>query len=80
MKAQYNSLNVKLSNSQLNGIVEKHNDIVENMIEKVLSDVKFSLDVVLAWCLSAKDYLLLTHTDTVLINWCLVTILKFHHY
>ena len=48
-----------------NGIVEKHNGIFENMMENVLLDVKCSLDVAMAWCLSAK-ILCLTHMDTVL--------------
>ena len=41
-----------------NRIVEKHNGIIENVMEKVLLDVKCSLDVALAWCLSAKNSLL----------------------
>ena len=40
-----------------NGIVEKHNGIIENMMEKVLLDVKCSLDVAMIWCLSAKNSL-----------------------
>ena len=38
-----------------NGIVEKHNGIIGNMMPKVLSDVKCSLDVARAWCLNAKN-------------------------
>ena len=41
-----------------NGIVEKHNGIIRNMVEKVLLDVKSSWGVALAWCLSAKNSLL----------------------
>ena len=41
-----------------NGVVEKYNGIIGNMMEKVLSDVGCSLEVALAWCLSAKNALL----------------------
>lgn len=40
-----------------NGIVEKHNSIIGNMMEKDLTDVKYSLNVALTWCLSVKTYL-----------------------
>ena len=40
-----------------NGIVEKHNGIIGNIMPKVLSDGKYSLDVALARCLSAKNSL-----------------------
>ena len=39
-----------------NGIVEKHNVITKYMMEKVPFGVKYSLDIALAWCLSAKTY------------------------
>ena len=41
-----------------NGVVEKHNSVIGNMMEKVLSDAGCSLEVALAWCLSAKNALL----------------------
>ena len=41
-----------------NRVVEKHNGIIGNMMEKVLSDGGCSLEVALAWCLSAKNVLL----------------------
>ena len=41
-----------------NGIVEKHNGVIGNMMGKVLPDVGCSLEVALAWCLSAKNSLL----------------------
>ena len=41
-----------------NGIVEKHNGIIGNMMEKVLSDGGCSLEVALAQCLSAANALL----------------------
>ena len=41
-----------------NGIVEKHNGIIGNMMEKVLLYLKCSLYVTLVWCLSAKNSLL----------------------
>ena len=45
------TINVKTTVAELpcpNGIAEKHNCIIGNMMEKVLSDVKCSLDVALA--------------------------------
>ena len=41
-----------------NGIVEKHNGIIGNMMKKVLLYLKCSLYVTLVWCLSAKNSLL----------------------
>ena len=41
-----------------NGTVEKHIGVIGNMMEKVLLDVGCSLEVALAWCLSAKNALL----------------------
>ena len=55
------NINVKTTAAESpssNGIVEKHNRIIGNIMEKVLLDVKCSLDVALAWCLSAKNSLL----------------------
>ena len=53
------NINVKTTGAESpwsNGIIEKHNGINGNMMEKVLSDVCYSLEV--AWCLSAKYGLL----------------------
>ena len=55
------NINVKTTGAESpwsNGIVEKHNGVIGNMMEKVLSDVGCSLEVALAWCLSAKNALL----------------------
>ena len=41
-----------------NGIAKKQNDAIGNMMEKVMSDVGCSLEVALAWCISAKNSLL----------------------
>ena len=41
-----------------NGIAEKQNGVIENMMEKVMSDVGCSLEFALAWCISAKNSLL----------------------
>ena len=41
-----------------NSIVEKQNGVIGNMMEKVMSDVGCSLEVALAWCISAKNLLL----------------------
>ena len=40
------------------GIVDKQNGVIGNMIEKVMSDIACPLEVVLAWCISAKNSLL----------------------
>ena len=58
------NINIKTTGAESpwpNGIVEKHNGIIGNMTGKVLLDVKCSLDVALAWCLSAKNSLLNSH-------------------
>ena len=55
------NINVKTTGAESpwsNGVVEKYNGITSNMMEKVLSDVGCSLEVALAWCLSAKNALL----------------------
>ena len=41
-----------------NGIVEKHNGVIGNMMGKVMPDIGCSLEVALAWCISAKNSLL----------------------
>ena len=41
-----------------NGIVEKQNGVIGNMMEKVMSGIGCSLEVALAWCISAKILLL----------------------
>ena len=40
-----------------NGICERHNAIIENMVEKVMCESKCSIDVALAWAVSAKNSL-----------------------
>ena len=60
MGAQLN-INVKTTGAESpcsNGVLEKHNGIIGNMMEKVLSDAGCSLEVALTWCLSAKNALL----------------------
>ena len=41
-----------------NRVVEKHNGIIGNMMEKVSSGFGCSSEVALTWCLSAKNVLL----------------------
>ena len=41
-----------------NRVVEKHNEITGNMMEKVSSGFGCSLEVALTWCLRAKNVLL----------------------
>ena len=60
MGEQFN-INVKTTSAESpwsNGIAEKHNGVIGNMMEKVLSDVGCSLEVALVWCLRAKNILL----------------------
>ena len=40
-----------------NGLNERHNGILGEMVEKTLEDVKCSLDIALAWAVSAKNSL-----------------------
>ena len=41
-----------------NSIVENQNGVIGNMMEKVMLDIGCSLEVALAWCISAKNLLL----------------------
>ena len=52
------NINVKTTGAESpwsNGVVEKHNGIIGNVMEKVLSDIGCSLKVALAWYLSANN-------------------------
>ena len=52
------NINVKTTSAESlwsNGIVEKHNGVIRNMMEKVLPDVGCSLEVALAWCFKCKE-------------------------
>ena len=40
-----------------NGITERHNAIISNMVDRILEDVNCSIEVALAWALSAKNSL-----------------------
>ena len=40
-----------------NGLVERHNFIIADMMGKTLEESQFSLDLVLSWCLNAKNSL-----------------------
>ena len=40
-----------------NGITERHNAIISNMVDRILEDVNCSIDVALAWATSAKNSL-----------------------
>ena len=55
-------LNVKINTTTTeapwsNGICECHNAVLANMLEKILDDAKCSIEVALAWALSAKNAL-----------------------
>ena len=40
-----------------NGITEIHNAIIGQMVDKVMNDVKCSIHIAVAWCVSAKNLL-----------------------
>ena len=40
-----------------NGMVERHNGILANMMEKVLNDVNCSIEIALSWSIAAKNAL-----------------------
>lgn len=44
-----------------NGLVERHNAVIADMLDKVLAEGKCEFDTALAWCLSAKNSLLNNH-------------------
>ena len=37
-----------------NGLVERHNFIITDMMDKTLEESQFSLDLVLSWCLNCQ--------------------------
>ena len=45
----------------LNRIVEQHNLVLSEMLNKALEENHFSLDIALAWCLNAKNTLQNVH-------------------
>ena len=42
-----------------NGITEIHNAIISNMVDRILEDMNCSIEVALAWALSAKNSLMI---------------------
>ena len=44
-----------------NGLVERHNFIITDMMDKTLEESQFSLDLALSWCLNAKNALANVH-------------------
>ena len=61
-----------------NGLIEHHNGVIGSMMEKVIEETKCSLDVALAWSLSAKKYsakLLWSKSET---SWCSERIPIYH--
>ncbi|XP_066913250.1 uncharacterized protein [Clytia hemisphaerica] len=47
-----------------NGIVERHNQTLSNMLDKVLNDTKCSINTALYWCVNAKNSLHNAHGFT----------------
>ena len=51
-------IKVKAAKSLLsNGLIERHNMIKENMLDKVLEDQQLNLNLALSWTLNAKNSL-----------------------
>ena len=44
-----------------NGLIERHNQVLGNMLDRVLNDVKCSFEVALMWCVNAKNSLQNVH-------------------
>ena len=44
-----------------NGLVERHNQVLGNMLDKVLQDLKCHFDIALAWCVNSKNSLQNVH-------------------
>ena len=51
-----------------NGITERHNAIIANMVDRIKADVECSLEIALAWAVSAKNSLKKIIMDTHQIN------------
>ena len=44
-----------------NGLVERHNQVLGNMLDRVLNDMNCPFDIALAWCVNAKNSLQNVH-------------------
>ena len=44
-----------------NGLVERHNQVLANMLDKVLNELNCHFDIALAWCVNAKNSLQNVH-------------------
>ena len=54
------NINFKTTSAEIpwsNGLIERHNLILSEMLDKVLEESKCSLEVALAWCTNAKNSL-----------------------
>ena len=40
-----------------NGVVERHNAVIGNMVDKIIADIDCSLEIALAWAVNAKNSL-----------------------
>ena len=54
-------LNTAAESPWSNGLVERHNAVLGEMLHKVMSDKRTSLDNALAWCVQAKNSLTNVH-------------------
>ena len=60
------SMNVRVLNTAAespwsNGLVERHNGVLAEMLHKVMAEKKFDIQTALAWCLQAKNSLTNVH-------------------
>ena len=54
------NINVKTTDAESpwsNGLCERHNQVLGQMLEKTLADTNCSLDIAVAWCINAKNSL-----------------------
>ena len=61
------------------GLIERHNMIITNILDKILEDQQLDLDIASSWCLNAKNSLANAH-DSHHFSWYLVKIWNSLHY
>ena len=66
-KCEKFNINIKTTPAESpwsNGMVERHNAVIANMLDKVLADTDCNFDVALAWCINAKNSMINIHGFT----------------
>ena len=54
-----------------NGLVERHNGVLNDMLQKVMKDANCPVDIALSWSLAAKNFFIECVWILVLIYWSL---------